>query len=1261
MPSKTDFNVDPYFDDFSVEKGYHRVLFRPSIPVQARELTQLQTILQDQIEKFGDWAFRNGDVVTGCTVTDIPVMPYVRIQDYQNNSAAFDINDLENTQVVSTSNLQARVLTVSGGTTTGYPNTNMVYIRYLNTGTGGETSFSNNETLTFLRIPQTGNAAYDNIAVINTYANTTGNTYTSGNAHGICVSEGVVYLGGFFVRVPTSSVGIVNAYGTDAANLVVGFQATEEFINEIDDDSLNDNALGYSNENAPGAHRFKITPTLLALDPDTAANTEGFNPIATYNFGALISKETPGANIYSVLGDAIERRTFEESGNYVVNPFTVDTVTTLPGNSAMGTLDANSVLGRVSPGLGYAQGARVELLKSAYINMRRGVDTKTFENQQITFNYGGYLLCSEVAGSFDFTGAATVDLYDTYQKAVTDREYSGLSPTGNLIGTAKLRQFSLLGGTPGSNTALYAVHVFDIKMSNGKNAKNIKSIHYDGTVKGVADVLSSGTVGSSNKDQFYSFGLNGLKNLRDESNDNNTSYHYRGKKSTSMYANGIVVATLGASATGGTDILPWGTGILPDATASSITLVATANVDTANLAGTVTVSSVTNVVTGSSSSFLTNFVPGSIIKVGSDLRRVTEVTNATYLRIDAAFSSNASGQNYKKSYIAGQHLPISLTANPYAPSYVNVTNTTSFTIVTSEAPSGGMNVEVIHNILRNEVSPATKTIKRDRFVKIDTRSNPKGPWCLGYPDVFQIKAVYGASSNVYTTGGTTLTASFLLDSGQRDTHYDYAYLYPKPGLDTTSNPYLLVQLDYFAANTAAGRGFFTVESYPIDDANTANVAAIQTKDIPLYIDDAGRKTWLRDYIDFRPHATPTANDTGNVVTSNSSQMTTAIGYASLNPSSNLTITVPSGGLNVPAYGQNFEADFTAYLSRKDIVLITPENKLKLKEGVSAIEPQTPLYPDNAMAIAVLNVPPYPSLSSDQLDGLLAQNKASRNLTRDTSTAISAAIVSNRRYTMRDVGVLDKRITNLEYYQALTLLEKKAADLTVLDENGLERFKNGIFVEPFSNYQLSDVANPEYRIAIDQRLGIARPFFTREMIKIEFNANSSPDTQQTGRVITLPYERVAFMTQPYATQYRSSALVAFGWNGRVRLFPPFDNAVDEVNTGSVNITVDNAAPWQEFAASPMGTTWGAWSTSSSSSSQTTSSGAVNNIVQRETINLGVVAANLIDANNDGVADFSVDQLQAIATAAGQQQASSILTGLGSTAVQGSLNITLKDAT
>jgi hypothetical protein len=45
MALNTNFNVNPYYDDFDEDKLFLRMLFKPGYAVQARELTQLQTLL----------------------------------------------------------------------------------------------------------------------------------------------------------------------------------------------------------------------------------------------------------------------------------------------------------------------------------------------------------------------------------------------------------------------------------------------------------------------------------------------------------------------------------------------------------------------------------------------------------------------------------------------------------------------------------------------------------------------------------------------------------------------------------------------------------------------------------------------------------------------------------------------------------------------------------------------------------------------------------------------------------------------------------------------------------------------------------------------------------------------------------------------------------------------------------------------------------------------------------------------------------------
>ena len=61
MPQKTNLNISPYYDDFNKDDNFYKILFKPGYPVQARELTGLQSLLQNQVESFGKHMFKEGE------------------------------------------------------------------------------------------------------------------------------------------------------------------------------------------------------------------------------------------------------------------------------------------------------------------------------------------------------------------------------------------------------------------------------------------------------------------------------------------------------------------------------------------------------------------------------------------------------------------------------------------------------------------------------------------------------------------------------------------------------------------------------------------------------------------------------------------------------------------------------------------------------------------------------------------------------------------------------------------------------------------------------------------------------------------------------------------------------------------------------------------------------------------------------------------------------------------------------------------------
>lgn len=94
------FNYDPFYDDFNEDNNFMRVLFRPGYAVQARELTQLQTILANQIEKFGNHIFKSGSPIVGGKISLDDKANYI-ILDSQYNNQDIVPNDFRDKTIIS--------------------------------------------------------------------------------------------------------------------------------------------------------------------------------------------------------------------------------------------------------------------------------------------------------------------------------------------------------------------------------------------------------------------------------------------------------------------------------------------------------------------------------------------------------------------------------------------------------------------------------------------------------------------------------------------------------------------------------------------------------------------------------------------------------------------------------------------------------------------------------------------------------------------------------------------------------------------------------------------------------------------------------------------------------------------------------------------------------------------------------------------------------------------------------------------------------
>jgi hypothetical protein len=163
-------------------------------------------------------------------------------------------------------------------------------------------------------------------------------------------------------------------------------------------------------------------------------------------------------------------------------------------------------------------------------------------------------------------------------------------------------------------------------------------------------------------------------------------------------------------------------------------------------------------------------------------------------------------------------------------------------------------------------------------------------------------------------------------------------------------------------------------------------------------------------------------------------------------------------------------------------------------------------------------------------------------------------IENKRYTMRDIGALDKRISNLEYYTALNTLEKSAQDLTVTDSAGLTRFKNGILVDTFKGHSVGDVANFDYVCSMDFNEGTLRPSFKSDCISFDISSLTSNTTTDAGTIITVPYTLVNVITQNVATDGLAvNPFTLTNYSGTMNFSPPGDFWID--TTTRPDVVVD----------------------------------------------------------------------------------------------------------
>lgn len=404
----------------------------------------------------------------------------------------------------------------------------------------------------------------------------------------------------------------------------------------------------------------------------------------------------------------------------------------------------------------------------------------------------------------------------------------------------------------------------------------------------------------------------------------------------------------------------------------------------------------------------------------------------------------------------------------------------------------------------------------------------------GNVDVYDIISISGQ----FGSGGqTSMTDLFMLDNGQKDEIYDWSKIVVKPayfGQGITS-----VTVTYRKFDRSTNIGCYVANSY--SDFVGSGITDSEYKKIPVYSfkNRNGSTVSLAGCVDFRPdRITPSSFTSSDVP----------------------TLYGATGGM-MGIYEQNnlnVIGTWDYYYPRTDKIVLNRDKEFEILTGDSTNQAAAPNDKTDAMTLGTIFLSPYTKTEKDT----------------------SQYLVKNRRYTMKDIGYLDKRIERLEYYTTLSLAEKDAKNLEIKDANGLNRFKNGIFVDDFSSRSNSSYNNSDHKAAIDPERKEVRPLFDINYVDFAITGSfPSSLTQSNDGIITFTYTTESFIDQPLAS--KASNINPFNvsnFNGSLVLDPQSDDWIDTTTLPDVNVNLQGENDGVgDTATVDFGTIWNNWET------------------------------------------------------------------------------------
>ena len=1307
MPQNTNLNVSPYFDDFDEKRGYQRVLFKPGTPIQARELTSLQSILQNQIEKFGKHFFKEGSMVIPGQIGYDSEYSYVQIDDtHLGISVSSYIDKFVGKSIKGETSGVTAVVENYITNTISEKNNYTLYVKYKSSS---DTNFIDKTFVSGENLISLENVDYTLSSIkANTSFATSIISGSVGKGSAAKIEEGVYFVRGFFITVP-KQVAILDQY-TNTPTYRVGLLINEEIAvasNNYND--LFDNAKDFSNYAAPGADRLKITTTLIKKEIDDF-NDQDFVELLRVENGRLT--KFVDKTDYNLIKDELARRTYDESGDYYAKPFDINIKESLNnriGNNGVYYSNQKTRQGNtpskdlacisISPGKAYVRGYEIETISNTIVDIEKPRTTERAENASIPFNVGRQILLNNVYGSIAVGLTTQISLYDT-------RTATPGSLSGTKIGVARLYDLKLKNAAYSNASTQFESSLYDIQTYTTLTINTVLTqtapAYVEGKNSGAKGYLVSDASASTTLTLYQVSGsfianeqikINGLDvsrtitSVKDYSLSDVHQIYSPGFTADPILSRNILVAEPGTQFT----ITGNGGGISTVTTSNQNFYVGInvgdivsytkqgESVPTYNKVSVVSGSSksLTIVATTSVSGVCSGSLPSSTITVNDFKVSSLDVLNtknaSLYARLNNLKVSNldltGSDVVFKKSYIitAGEfsdgawsatlETDTSLTFEPFDEEDYNLTfaDGTIAVLDNQKLVPNGRTISIQNITVNSGAAILTATLK-----KINTKTRKKiynrcssltinktssgvstsisglttstvyglrvedDEISLNVPDVESVIGIFESSSsssptlpsitliglnsnilnsikgerivgkntgavaslvsndgtnevkfvylneNSFSVGETVtfeesqisgivdsiqvgdknIITNFILDEGQRSEYLDFSRIIRKSQISAPTKQITIIY-----------------NNYTIESSDTGDFVGVNSYDKDRYGDDISSVDGisLSDVIDLRP------------------RVASYSGTKSPFEYESRLFTGENSSKNVFAQQKAINLSYEYYLPRIDRLFLTKEGSFIINKGVPSLQPKLPNNLDSCLEVATIRLPAY--------------------LNRPENA--STSLVQHKRYTMKDISRLENRLSNVEYYTSLSLLETDTQNLTIRDATTkLDRFKCGFFVDNFRSYNGGEIRNRDYKASVDTTNGTLRPTHYTTSIDLLLGSEAvigigqtsnpdadlrfvsdlgSPNIKRIGDIVCLNYSEVEYVKNQFATRSENvNPFNVINWIGSIQLNPSSDTWIDTRRSertydieGSYRASMGITNADSNTGLSPID--WGAWET------------------------------------------------------------------------------------